>query len=64
MKKVLIVVSSILMMVTCFQVMKRFGVFETIYSEDNDLNIAKWHIYVNDSDLNNTENTFYIDKHP
>lgn len=61
MKKILIIISSILLIFTSFQVMKSFGVFETIYSEDNDLNIAKWHIYVNNSDLNNTENTFYID---
>lgn len=61
MKKVLIIVSSILLLFTFTQIMKSFGVFQTIYSEDNDLNIAKWHINVNNYDLNNTENTFYID---
>ena len=61
MKKILIIISSLLMLFTFIQVMKSYGVFETIYSEDNDIEIAKWHIYVNNSDLNNTANTFYID---
>ncbi len=61
MKKFLIFASVLLLIFTCSQIMKSFGVFETIYSEDNDLNIAKWHIYVNSYDLNNTENTFYVD---
>ena len=61
MKKVLLFISSILMLFTAFQVMKSFGVFETVYLEDNDLNIAKWRIYVNNYNLNNTENTFNVD---
>ena len=61
MKKVLIVCSVALMLLTAGQIANSFGVFETIFAEDNDLNIAKWHIYVNDYNLNNTDNTFYVD---
>ena len=61
MKKNLILISSILLILTCVQIIRSFGVFQSTYSEDNDLNIAKWHINVNDYDLNNTENTFYVD---
>lgn len=61
MKKALIITSSLFLILTVFQITKSFGVFETRFTEDSNINIAKWHIYVNDYNLNNTNNTFYVD---
>ncbi len=60
MKKILLIIASILLIITVFQISKSFGAFETIYTEDKDFKIAKWHINVNDYNLNNNNNTFYI----
>ncbi|MBR3199343.1 MAG: hypothetical protein IKG27_04950 [Bacilli bacterium] len=61
MKKTLTVISCLFLVLTFFQITRSFGVFETRFTEDSDIDIAKWHIYVNDYDLNNTTNTFYVD---
>ncbi len=61
MKKTLTVISCLFLVLTFFQITKSFGVFETRYAEDSDIDIAKWHIYVNNYNLNNTDNIFYID---
>ncbi len=61
MKKALISASLVLLILTIAQITKSFGVFETVFTDDSDVNIAKWHIYVNDYDLNSSNNTFYVD---
>lgn len=61
MKKVLTITGLLLCILTIVQISKSFGVFETVFNEDADVNIAKWHIYVNDYNLNGTNNTFYVD---
>ena len=38
-----------------FTIHKSFGLFESNIEDETDLTIAKWHIVVNDSDLNQTE---------
>lgn len=60
-KKVLIFVSCIFLCLTFGQILSSFGVFETKLEGAKDLKVAKWHIYVNDYDLNGTENKFYVD---
>lgn len=61
MKKVLIVISAIVLCFTIFQISKSFGLFETKVSSDSDLSIASWHISVNDNDLTGVNKTFMVD---
>ncbi len=62
MKKILIVISILFCCLTIFQITKSFGLFETSIDDESELTVAKWHITVNDSDLNQTDRTFYIDE--
>lgn len=62
MKKILIIISILFCCLTIFQVTKSFGLFESNIEDETDLTIAKWHIVVNDSDLNQTDRTFYVDE--
>ena len=61
MKKGLILSSCLLLIFTLFQISKAYGVFQTVVNDDAEFNVAKWRIYVNNSDLNNTNNVFYVD---
>ena len=60
MKKTLIVLSLVLLIFTFYQIKTSFGLFETKIDNDNELAIAKWHIYVNDNDLTGKEETFTV----
>lgn len=60
MKKILIIICFILCVFTIRQVSTSFAVFESSYSEDVEADVAKWHIYVNDYNLNDTDNVFYV----
>lgn len=62
MKKVLIFLTVLFFGLTIVQIMTSFGVFETKVTEESDLDIAKWHILVNDYDMNAEDHTFYIDQ--
>lgn len=61
MKKFLTLLCFIFFCLTVYTISTSFGVFESKYEEDNDLSIAKWNIKVNNDNLNDTENTFYVD---
>ena len=61
MKKVLIFFSVLFLCLTIFQIGNSFGLFETNVSNESNLNIAKWHIYVNDSDITGKSNVFNVD---
>lgn len=60
MKKIIIIACFILLLITTYEVARVFGVFQTIYNDDASFNIAKWHIYVNNEDINGTSSTFYV----
>lgn len=61
MKKLLIAICFIFVCLTIVELSLSFGVFESKLDGDATLNVAKWHIYVNDTDINGKDNTFYID---
>lgn len=61
MKKVLIFLSAFFLIVTTFQLVKTFAVFESSVNSEDNLSIAKWTIYVNDQNLNGNNSTFFID---
>lgn len=61
MKKALLIASTFLLIFTGIQITKSFGLFESIINGDADINIAKWHIKVNNYNLNDTNNVFYVD---
>lgn len=61
MKKGLILASTLLLILTLFQISKSYAVFQSIANDDAEFNVAKWRIFVNNSDLNNTNNVFYVD---
>lgn len=60
MKKVFIIIGCIFLGLTIFECASSFAVFETNLDTENDLDIANFHIFVNDYDLG-VNNTFYID---
>lgn len=60
MKKILVLICIILCIFTVTEIITSFGVFESSFSEDSEVDVAKWHIYVNNSSLNDTENVFYV----
>ena len=60
MKKVLMLVSFIVCVFTIKKITTSFGVFESSYGEDVDADVAKWHIYVNNNDLDGNDNVFYV----
>lgn len=61
MKKSLIITSCLLLILTLFQISKAYGVFQSIVNDDAEFKVATWRIFVNNYDLNNTDNTFYVD---
>lgn len=61
MKKGLILASCLLLILTLFQISKAYGVFQTVVNDDAEFGVAKWRIFVNNSDLNNNNNVFYVD---
>ena len=61
MKKFLIIFCFIFFCLTIHTIRTSFGLFESVYNEDNDLTIAKWNIKVNNENLNGNENTFHVD---
>ena len=61
MKKSLILTSLVLLILTIFQIARSYGVFQSIVDDDAEFNVASWRIYVNNNDLNNTNNVFYVD---
>lgn len=61
MKRVLILISLLFLGLTIIELSSSFALFETSLDEEKDLKIAKWRIFVNNYDLNNTNNTFYVD---
>ena len=61
MKRALLVASAVLLIFTCVQITKSFGVFQSTVEEDADIDIAKWHIKVNNYDLNDMNNVFHVD---
>ena len=60
MKKVFIIIGCIFLGLTIFECASSLAVFETNVDVENDLDIANFHIFVNDYDLG-VNNTFYID---
>ena len=60
MKKTFIVFGCLLLLFTLIQVTRVFGVFQTVYNEDTDFDVAKWHILVNNEDINGTNSVFYV----
>lgn len=60
MKKLLILISFVFLIITIYSISVSFGVFESSYSDDSEMDIAKWNIKVNDDNLNNTNNVFYV----
>ena len=61
MKKILTAISLVFLCFTISQVAISFGLFETKIEDESDLKIAKWHIFVNNYDLNQEGHTFYVD---
>ena len=61
MKKALLITSILLLILTGIQITKSFGLFQSEITGDADINIAKWHIKVNNYNLNDTNNVFYVD---
>ena len=62
MKKTLIFISVVFLLLTVLQVANSFGLFETKIENETDLEVAKWHIFVNQYDLNGQDQTFYVDQ--
>ena len=62
MKKTLIFISVVFLLLTVLQVANSFGLFETKIENETDLEVAKWHIFVNQYDLNGEDQTFYVDQ--
>lgn len=60
MKKAFIIIGCIFLGLTIFEFTSSLAVFETNVDVENDLDIANFHIFVNDYDLG-VSNTFYID---
>lgn len=60
MKKIFIVIGCIFLGLTIFECASSLAVFETNVDAENDLDIANFHIFVNDYDLG-VSNTFYVD---
>ncbi|MBR3230076.1 MAG: hypothetical protein IKF91_04545 [Bacilli bacterium] len=61
MKKILIILCFVFLCLTIHSISTSFGVFESKFDEDSSSSIAKWNIKVNNDNLNDTENTFYVD---
>ena len=61
MKKLLIIISILILSLTIFELVKSYAVFETNIDGEKDLEIAAWQIHVNNQDINNETHTFYID---
>lgn len=61
MKKVLIGIFVVFLSLTIISITSSLAVFESNVSSSTELDIAKWQILVNDFDINNTSETFYID---
>ena len=60
MKKLFIAIGCLFLGLTIFELASSLAVFESNIQSENDLKIAKWHIYVNDYDLG-VDSTFYVD---
>lgn len=61
MKKLLICFSVLFLCLTIFQIGNSFGLFETSVSNESNLDIASWCIYVNDNDITGKSNVFNVD---
>lgn len=61
MKKVLIAIFLLFLSLTIISITSSWAVFETNVDSSTDLKIAKWQILVNDYDINNTTEIFYVD---
>lgn len=60
MKKIFIIIGCVFLGLTIFEFASSLAVFETNVQSENDLEVASWHILVNDYDLG-VSNTFYVD---
>ena len=60
MKKILVIIGCLFLGFTIFELTSSLAVFETKVDADNDLKVARWHIFVNDYDLG-VNNKFYVD---
>lgn len=60
MKKLLVIIGCLFLGFTIFELTSSLAVFETKVDADNDLKVARWHIFVNDYDLG-VNNKFYVD---
>lgn len=61
MKKFLLIIGILASILTIFEIVQSYASFETVKQSDADLNVAKWHINVNDYEIG-AQNTFYIDE--
>lgn len=60
MKKSLIILCFLFLILTIFQISNSFGLFESKVDTESDLEVASWHISVNDRDITGKNKTFTV----